>query len=362
MSLNRLNSIQALRAIAASLVVLLHVQGMAEKYSLDPSFLNAFYSLRNFGSSGVDIFFVISGFIMTVVSAQRYGEVGAPLEFFKRRIIRIVPLYWFYTSLMLLLIWLPFTLRQSILDLPFTICSYLFIPSVNPTSKEIMPLVAQGWTLSYEMYFYLLFAIFLHFKREWFLPSITIYFTCCIGLGFLLDIQKDSTFRLFSNPILIEFLMGCFIGSVYLSERRIGSLLSTGLIVIGCLGLIGTIIWGKSGYTRILDWGLPATCLVAGVVYLERAIGFRTSRILVALGDSSYSLYLYHTFALMVIGKLLKMGLLSDIPIDIVIIASVGFCIVSGHFAYLLIEKPITRYFTIRQNRMTIGRKPVNIT
>lgn len=355
----KIYSIQALRAIAAGLVVLLHAQGMAQKLSDSDSILNGFFSLRHFGSSGVDIFFVISGFIMTVVSARNFSVPGVSLEFFKRRLVRIIPMYWFYTSVMLLLVCLPFTLKQSVFDLSFTIRSYLLIPSVNPSSQEIMPLVAQGWTLSYEMYFYVLFAVFLLFKRNWFLPSITLLFTACIAWGLLVDVEKDSTFRLFTNPILMEFILGCFIGTIYLSGRHPGPLASVGLVGLGCLGLMATIILGKSGFTRVVDWGLPAACLVAGAVNLERALGFRTPRIMIALGDSSYTLYLSHTFVLMVMGKLLKKGLLSGIPIDIIILFSVGLCLVLGHLAYLCIEKPVTRFFTRRRMSTIVRQQPV---
>jgi peptidoglycan/LPS O-acetylase OafA/YrhL len=346
MKSNRINSIQGLRAIAASLVVFLHVLEMAEMFSAEHSVFNHFFYLKQFGASGVDIFFVISGFIMTVVSKNKFGLPGAPIDFFQRRLVRIVPLYWFYSIIMLLLIWIPFTLRQNVFDLSYSIRSFLFIPALNPTTQEMTPLVAQGWTLSYEMYFYILFAFFLTFKRGWFLPSITILFSICILTGFLNNINYNSTYRLFTNPILIEFLLGCFIGTTYISRYRLGSLASVGLISIGCLGFLATIFLDKSGYTRVVDWGLPAACLLAGVVNLEKNISFKTSRILIALGDSSYSLYLCHTFALMVIGKALKIGLLSKIPIDIVIIFSVLFCAVSGHIAYLCIEKPIIKYFS----------------
>jgi exopolysaccharide production protein ExoZ len=354
---NKINSIQGLRAIAASLVVLLHVLRMADLFSPESSIFNNFFHFRHFGASGVDIFFVISGFIMTVVSKSKYGLPGASVNFFKRRLIRIVPLYWFYSSLMVLLIFLPFALQKSVFDLTFTIRSYLFIPSLNPTSQEMTPLVAQGWTLFYEMYFYILFAVFLLFKQKWFLPSISIFFSICIYLGFITDIGPNSSYRLFTNPILIEFLMGCFIGTAYISLPRLGVLSSAVLIGIGCLGLLATILFGKSGYTRVVDWGMPAACLVAGVVNLENAKSFKTPHILVMLGDSSYSLYLYHTFALMVIGKLMKMGLLSRIPIDFLIILSVLFCMITGHIAYLCIEKPITKYFSKSKNTSSYERQ-----
>jgi peptidoglycan/LPS O-acetylase OafA/YrhL len=122
---------------------------------------------------------------------------------------------------------------------------------------------------------------------------------------------------------------------------------------------MATIILSTGGFPGVIVWGLPAACLVAGAVNLESATHFRTPRILVALGDSSYSLYLSHTFVLMVIGKLLKMGLLSGIPIDIIILFSVGCCVVSGHLAYLCIEKPTTQFLTQRRKQAIMRHQPV---
>ena len=89
----KIYSIQALRAIAAGLVVLFHAQEVAEKFGDADSILNGFYNLKGFGASGVHIFFVISGFIMIVVSAHQFGSPGSSTQFFKRRLIRIVPVY-----------------------------------------------------------------------------------------------------------------------------------------------------------------------------------------------------------------------------------------------------------------------------
>lgn len=354
----KLYSIQALRAIAAGLVVLFHTQEVVGRYSDADSILNGFYYLDHFGVSGVHIFFVISGFIMTVVSNAYFGTNGASIEFFKRRLVRIVPIYWLYTSVVLLLVCLPYTLKQSDFDLIYTIKSYLFIPAKDPTSGELVPLLGQGWTLSYEMYFYVLFAFFLQFRRRWFLPSITLFFSACIGLRMVLNFDDTPIGNLLTNPILIEFVFGCLVGTAFVSGRRPGPLVSVGLIGLGCLCMMATIFRGDGGFSRVVVWGLPAVCLVAGAANLERAVRFRTPRILVALGDSSYTLYLTHTFVLMVIGKLLKMGLLTGIPIDIIILFSVGICVVSGHLAYLCIEKPTTRFLTYRRKLAAIRPQP----
>jgi peptidoglycan/LPS O-acetylase OafA/YrhL len=353
----KLYSIQALRAIAAGLVVLFHTQEVAERYGDADSILNGFFHLKHFGGAGVDIFFVISGFIMTVVSKNHFGSDGASIEFFKRRLVRIVPIYWFYTTVVLILVCLPFTLKKSVFDFLFTIKSFLFIPAIDPTSGKLFPLLAQGWTLSYEMYFYVLFAFFLKFPRNIFLPSITLLFSACIGLRLASIVDYTPISSLFTNPILMEFVFGCFIGNAYVAGRHPNPLGSIGLFGFGCLGLMATIFLGSGGITRVVVWGLPAACLVAGAVNLERTFGFRTPRILVALGDSSYTLYLTHTLVLMVLGKFLKVGLLSGIPIDIFILFSVALCVFSGHLAYLCIEKPTTRFFTNKRKHATMSRR-----
>ena len=125
--------------------------------------------------------------------------------------------------------------------------------------------------------------------------------------------------------------------------------LSHVFFVLGCLGMMANIFWGKSDYTRVVDWGLPAACLIAGVVNFERTTGYRVPRLLAALGDSSYTLYLCHTFVLMVVGAFLKKGWLDALPIDLTILLSTAGCVFLGHLAYLVIERPVTRVLKERE-------------
>ena len=140
-------SIQILRAVAAVGVVLVHA-GDALNYW---GHTHVTWTLR--GNAGVDMFFLISGFVMVYISWQRFGERSASISFFTRRIIRIVPLYWLVTTVYVLL---GHHTVHSI------VTSYLFIPDTSggPANIEtIHPVVPQGWTLRYEMFFYLLFGV-----------------------------------------------------------------------------------------------------------------------------------------------------------------------------------------------------------
>ena len=180
----QLQGIQALRAIAALLVVFGHAAHEAEAIAarvgvpaIDPSFL--------YWGSGVDIFFVISGFIMVHTSAELFGRPGAWRIFLGRRIARIVPLYWLLTSLLLIgSLFVPQLLNVPIGDWQHILASYLFIPSLRGGS-EIRPVMALGWTLNFEMFFYLLFAgaMFLPLRRGMAALAVTLLGLALIGMA-----------------------------------------------------------------------------------------------------------------------------------------------------------------------------------
>ena len=155
------SSIQILRGMAALFVVFFHVSEMLLQYTDRQGIFCRFASLWHTGAAGVDLFFIISGFVMVQSTRDKFQKNGSSSEFMLRRIIRIVPLYWLYTSVMLVLVLLPFTLKNQVFSGWYTVASYLFIPVLNPASGLDLPLLAPGWTLSYEMYFYLIFALLL---------------------------------------------------------------------------------------------------------------------------------------------------------------------------------------------------------
>jgi peptidoglycan/LPS O-acetylase OafA/YrhL len=153
----KLNNIQILRALAASVVILFHT-GFT------------FPHLHSFGSFGVDVFFVISGYIMARILDPRSS---ASCDFFlRRRILRIVPPYWFFTLCLFCLAWVAPQSMEATQVMHGTradgmelLKSLLFIPYLK-RSGYIQPLLCPGWTLNFEMFFYLCLAIGLLFSRR----------------------------------------------------------------------------------------------------------------------------------------------------------------------------------------------------
>ena len=143
-------AIQYLRGIAALMVVVVHIPVQLSRMGFNgdwPEFLNI----------GVDIFFVISGFIMWTTTFD--GRVGVA-QFLSRRLVRIAPLYWALTSITVLVMLAAPTLVQSgKLDLQHVITSYLFVASQHPVTQLMEPILVPGWTLNYEMFFYVVFAL-----------------------------------------------------------------------------------------------------------------------------------------------------------------------------------------------------------
>jgi len=131
-----LDSVQILRGVAALAVVIHHACQMVADNGSRPAFLNSLGHLPEVGAAGVDIFFVISGFIMVYVPRRAFGQPGAATEFWRRRILRIVPLYWIYTTANVALFLLPFAMKNTIFSASYTVKSYLFIPAFVPRPRR----------------------------------------------------------------------------------------------------------------------------------------------------------------------------------------------------------------------------------
>ncbi len=276
-------SVQALRALAAWTVVGHHFMQIFFGFKAD-SALGRFFVEK--GAAGVDVFFVISGLVI-FLSTQ--DEDLPPWRFLLYRLLRIVPAYWFYTLLMALLVVVarPMLPDQSV-DLAHVLMSLFFIPSENPGGYGVYPTLNVGWTLNYEMLFYLLFAWTLLFRRQWRLLVVAalLFAVCATWTSF----GWISAF--YRSDIVIEFLMGIGIGMLY---RK--GWIRPGLWwpVLGiATALLAIYHWPAS--PRALTWGLPSAVLVVACMALERF--FADNRVLKVLGDCSYSVYLLHVLVL----------------------------------------------------------------
>jgi exopolysaccharide production protein ExoZ len=279
-----LNNIQLLRAVAAYGVVFFHLSW------LNPRLLMPF---GNVTVHGVDLFFVISGFIMVHIARR---DDPRPGEFMRNRVIRIVPLYWALTvALFALALIGPGLLGARGGDWSGLIRSLLFIGYVN-TDGVVQPLVFPGWTLNYEMLFYALFAASLAMRgiaaRVGVLSAVLI--ALMVG-GALLDVE-DPVARFYTSPRLFEFVLGMVLGLV---QPRIRGSVSAGAAAgLAGIGLIvaAELMWG--GRWQALAIGPACALIVYAALALEAAGRVVRNRFLLLLGAASYSLYLTHAFVL----------------------------------------------------------------
>jgi exopolysaccharide production protein ExoZ len=276
-------SIQWLRGIAAISVVIFHA------------------SLRTGDAllvGGVDVFFVISGYIMWTIS----GRAEAPATFMVRRIARILPLYWIATGIMAVGA-LAGLFPSVTLTGRHVIASLLFLPHVSPSNGQVWPLVVQGWTLNYEMFFYALVALTLLAPRVLQPGLLTAALAGLASLGAVLVLPGVAE-RFYTDPVLLEFAGGVLLARFQRPLLGRGRLAGIALIATGTASFAAGWLLDLS-QPRLLVWGLPALLLVAGCISLEKANVSFDWRPAVFLGDASYAIALFHAFAISVVARLL---------------------------------------------------------
>lgn len=331
-------SIQYLRGIAALLVVFAHFQVQLARYGSDQFLVNL-----NFGAIGVDLFFIISGFIIYYITSSK--SISA-LPFLIDRAIRVVPLYWLYTSVMVVFaILFPTLLKSTIFEPSHTLFSFLFLPDFHPIlAPKIYPILVQGWTLNYEMFFYLLFSISLMLPTNLSVKALLAALSLLPLLGVFADFE-NAILLFYTDLHLLEFLAGIVIGILHTRNKMPSANICLGLIPFGLL----IFVLGESeivDMTRTVKWGIPSLLFVLYAVAYERSKTVIFLPILKKLGDSSYSLYLSHTFVLSAIGFVWsKLSFNMSIYVDcIMLIVSVIACIIVGLLSYYIAEVPMTRY------------------
>ncbi len=340
-------NLQILRAFAAMLVVWVHT------YVLLPETLVPAWTGR-IGYGGVDLFFVLSGFIMVRTTV---GNPLSPAAFMRKRISRIVPLYYVFTILTAVVAMsLPHLMNSTQLDTVQIIKSLLFIP-FEKTPDRIYPVLYLGWTLNYEMFFYLIFSASLAFGR-----SIRILFVAGL-LGLLViagrgieNLNEYGVIPFFlTRPILLDFALGMLI-AVALSGKWVrfcDPLAWWSALLAGTVWLVfggEAFPIGSSGVAPMTDtflrFGMPAGLIVMGAVGLEQT-GIRIGGPhMKRLGDASYSLYLSHYFVIATCSALADFMVLGDHPRILLAILAMSAAVVGGILTFRLIERPLAGDFS----------------
>lgn len=324
-----LETIQLLRFVAAALVVVTHVSFYVNSRA-DSSF-----PFWPDGSQGVALFFVISGFIMTVTTDQSYTRDGAAWKFTVSRIIRIVPLYWAVNATKLVGLFLVPGLIFANPDLKNVILSLLFLPSRN-ADGNVEAFYGVGWTLNFEMMFYALFAIAIVFRIRPSFFVIPILILLIAGSALKKDSWPAAAF--FLDWRLIFFVWGILIGEWYISGRRLNVLTAVSLIVAGLLMMFAPL----GALHFLLFPQLHCAAVVLGFLALEEKIGRKIPRILSFMGDASYSLYLIHP-TVGVLSVVVLHRIFDEMSGWLMFVLVSAICTGASAVTYLLFERPVTR-------------------
>lgn len=347
-----LTHVQLARAFAAGVVVLGHTLDMANGGAHRMG-LGWTAPEINYGF-GVDVFFVVSGLIMVHTAGDWFAAPEAPWRFLRLRLIRIVPLYWLLTLLWIVLaLALPKMLAAPLGGGWVIFGSFAFLPLPRPNGNG-GPVLAQGWTLGYEMLFYLLFAAGLAYRRSRGLALIIggIGVLSLLGLAFH---PGQDPWRSWTDPLMLEFLFGLGL-ALWLKERDPQPLaISLGLAGAGfALFLLGHIfVAHPDPMVRWLWNGVPALLVVAGAASRGALPIPRFSAPLAVLGDASYSLYLAHPFVVRAVREVWMRFVPGLSPSVFVPVAFAASCI-AAVVIYRLIEQPVTRWLRRAADRSSV--------
>jgi exopolysaccharide production protein ExoZ len=345
----KIQNVQGLRAIAAVLVVFVHLSGSHGFTAENFGGVNPLGFLYGFGNAGVDLFFAISGFIMIVTTSRLEHTPRNAGIFLLKRAARIYPTYILVTVGILLA-------RQVIPgfggngESPDVLASLLLLP------QDSMPVLFVGWTLVYEMYFYLWFTASILAPKTWQMPIMLAWGLLTVALA--LTVQTDNPFlALAAGPLNLEFLFGVIVGKLALSGRLA---LPPAFIAVGAAWVLATyFVFLQPGdnlpntWTRVLFVGIPMALVLYGFVGIESR-GRVLPDWINNFGDSSYALYLTHVLALKVAGIALGIALPSGNLWAVVGAAlALAACCVAAVFFRKWVEDPLRKLAEKRIPRPT---------
>lgn len=325
----KLIGLQILRFVAAFAVVLFHIgSGYQIKWGYEGN-------LFAIGAAGVDIFFVISGFIIAYTTDVTRGA----WHFCRRRIVRIVPLYWILTLGVAAIALIKPELLNSTLVNGETLFKSLFFIPFEKVNGTIQPILFLGWTLNYEMFFYSVYAICIAAGlRMPLAPAVLI--SLLVAIGSVVQVEHVA-WRFYTNPIMLEFVFGI---GLYAIHSRWPEIFQRQRLLLAVLGLLIVLRHMLPGLPWIFANGVPAAALVAfALTWAPKHTPLIA--LFVLFGDASYSLYLSHPYIIEALTKFLPedTGLVMQ-----VLAGAVSSClaIIVAVTLYKIIEQPSQRLLT----------------
>jgi len=315
----QLRSIQILRAVAALGVLTLHATMKS-----GPGFA--------VGAAGVDLFFVISGFIMASATSA-----VTPSEFLRRRFFRIYPIWWIAVLVRLALV------NHSDVTAPRLLASLTLWPVWG---EYVLPVPPLGWTLSFEILFYSGLGLALLMRPA---VPIAIFSLCLIGS----TVSMDPVFDFLGSPMIFEFLFGFAIAKLPTLKRC-----GLAILVLGVALLVSAPVYAENARLlamnpqlaplRVLFWGIPCALILYGTISLESWLRHPGWNVAVALGDASYSIYLFH--------------LIPIAMLDLAWSMSIPLATAFGVAVYMAIEKPLVRLAKAKRRTPDAEARMVAVT
>jgi exopolysaccharide production protein ExoZ len=339
----QVESIQFLRFFAAFIVVVYHAELALKVYDLSGF---SYVDLTDFfaiGQSGVHIFFVISGFVMIYTTKGMDRGYRSVVIFLYRRFARIYPIYWICCILYLL--FHATLLKNSNMDAVSIVKALALWPGYSSG------IIGPGWTLSYEIYFYICFSLTLFFPVVPALIAMTIAMSAIVVLGAVFEL-RGTELHVLTNPLLLEFLLGAWIAMVDPSRYRISKRLPDLMIGAALVMFLVPAGFDAQDVPSVLSLGVPSALIVLGLVLLERQGRLPNwVRSWSNQGNGSYSLYLLHNLVIdLVLTGLVALGAVAAFGWLWGIAAIVASCIASN-YVHLWLEKPVHRYLAGLQLR-----------
>ncbi|RKR73544.1 peptidoglycan/LPS O-acetylase OafA/YrhL [Frondihabitans australicus] len=338
-----LRTVQVLRALAAIMVVFAHLIGPDTLEGRLPGHVGFLDGLGRLGPAGVGLFFVISGVIMVLTTMDSGAGVVPARQFLLKRIVRIYPPYLVITAFLFAVSLVsPGAVDSSQAIRPDDVASFLLLPQLG------FPLLLVGWTLVYEMYFYLVYTLAMLVKGRARGVVLVAWTAATFVLMELVPAGGNAYLNLARDPINLQFGLGALVGWLLATRKAVAP------IVVASAGTLASVvvlvlaaesfppISGGSSLGRSLLIGVPFAILVYGAVGLEERGLVRAPSVLSHLGDVSYSLYLTHVVVLGAIKRAVT-GLDDQrlaVHLGLLVLALAAVVVVAEVF-YRVVEKPL---------------------
>jgi exopolysaccharide production protein ExoZ len=353
----RYETIQVLRGIAASIVVFHHMCWVITSYHHGHSLLANLRRLPEIGASGVDIFFCISGVVIAQSAGRLSNGSAAAVSFFFRRITRVYPIYWIFATVLFALWAVHLAFAGMIVTPGLVISSYLLIPYPKTTvygDFSVHPVLDVGWTLTFEIYFYLVCTAVIWWRGGRSIWPVTLLMLAGIAVLCLAIAPQSIAASVLTSPLLIEFCFGVALvqfRNTLTPNLPAAQWLGLALMIGGGIAILLSALLPNPMHGRLFVWGVPGALMVWGAMLCQIDPARRVWRLPLFLGEASYTIYLAHPLATLVLGTLLKRSWGQHVNPDMLILVGTAVIVLLTASTCRFVEQPITRWAQLLVSR-----------